>query len=226
MGGGGRYIDRALAAAQRADLLEQHAPAVCNHIAGLLAKGATVGAVRMYDDGRIKVDAAITATAAADEEAAVGDDQTSRNRASTIMAERQQRVHRQLVHCLSVETRLLRMVYSHDLLLATTSELARTSKALRSLTASRIDIFALGGGRSREGRQLGEDAGGEDGDGVHISARTSANSSVVPLLSTDKAAEAPATELYFAVSREFRTRKGWSLAHLTEEGGGKSESKY
>mgnify|MGYP000243181615 CR=1 FL=1 len=84
---------------------------------------------------------------------------------------------------------------------------------------------------------LAEDAGGEDGDGVHVSARAGANSSVIALLAATGSREQGMTELYHAVSVEFRRRKGWSVSHLPADdegpppgggggGGGKGGTGY
>jgi len=203
VGGGGRYIDRALAAARRAAALEPAAPAICNHIAGLLARGAAPGAIVATDGGRFLRNHTATAASTASKASA---------------AVRNQRVHNQLVRCLMVEADLLRIVYSKDALVATTTELRRTSDALRTLANKRLDIFYTAGARAHDGHTFSQPATADEGDGVDD---VSTNSTVVKYLPDPaKYSHVPAdnlmSEVYGHTAMAFRKAKGLSVEHIVK----------
>jgi GDP-D-mannose dehydratase len=129
---------------------------------------------------------------------------------------RNQRVHNQLVRCLMVEADLLRMVYSKDALVATTTELRRTTDALRTLANKRQDIFYTAGARAHDGRTFSQPGHADDSDGVDAVSTNSTVARFIPDPSkyANAAADNLMNEVYGHTAMAYRKSKGLPLDHI------------
>lgn len=162
------FLDFALAAATRALELEPYAAPVCNHIAALIAKGGTVGAfvydgtgllhdlrrssidtqsngvhvLRSAQAGRKLPSNAARPSGAGSHAATKSSGEPSKSASVArrlAAAARNDAVHRQLLRCLDIERAVLGSAYSKEFIVATHTELLRTTDALRALSKRQIE---------------------------------------------------------------------------------------